>query len=169
MELEYFPFYHSYREKTRKLSDQELGRLLRALLEYSITGQRPELEGRECIAFDFIADDMDRAKYNYYLTCARNAENGKKGGRPKKTDGFNKNPPVFAETQKSQSESEYKSKSKINNNLSFYLSDRGREFFSENGEIVENSVQNPPDVNTPEGRTALLERFHARCQKEGSL
>lgn len=81
---EFFPCYHSYLKKCEKLTDQELGRLFRAVLEYSITGERQELAGRESIAFDFIADDIDRADKAYQDKCAENARNGKLGGRPKK-------------------------------------------------------------------------------------
>lgn len=61
MALEYIPFYYSYRKKLEKLSDQEVGRLVRSLLEYGETGETEELAGRESIAFDFIADDINRA------------------------------------------------------------------------------------------------------------
>lgn len=69
MAIEYFCCYHSYRKKCEKLTDQELGRLFRALLMYSETGERQELAGRESIAFDFIADDIDRAKDAYEAKC----------------------------------------------------------------------------------------------------
>ena len=75
MALEYFPFYHSYFKKCEKLTDQELGRLVRSLMQYSITGERQELAGRESIAFDFIADDIDRAKEAYNGRCAINKAN----------------------------------------------------------------------------------------------
>ena len=78
MALEYFPCYHSYFKKCEKLTDQELGRLFRALLKYSETGERQELAGRESIAFDFIADDIDRAKQSYDDRCKTNRENVKK-------------------------------------------------------------------------------------------
>lgn len=83
MALDYFPCYNSYLKKCEKLTDQELGRLFRALMTYSATGERQELAGRESIAFDFIVDDMNRAKENYVKTCEKNQENGKRGGRPK--------------------------------------------------------------------------------------
>lgn len=76
MAIEYFCCYHSYRKKCEKLTDQELGRLFRALLMYSETGERQELAGRESIAFDFIADDIDRAKEAYEEKCRKNRENG---------------------------------------------------------------------------------------------
>lgn len=77
-QLEYFPCFHSYRRRTKNLTDQEVGRLFRALLEYSETGEAPELTGRESIAFDFIADDIDRARERYDGSCRKNAENAKK-------------------------------------------------------------------------------------------
>lgn len=75
---EYFPCFHSYRRRTKNLTDQEVGRLFRALLEYSETGEAPELTGRESIAFDFIADDIDRARERYDDSCRKNAENIKR-------------------------------------------------------------------------------------------
>ena len=75
MGLEYFPCYHSYGKKCEKLTDQELGRLFRALFKYSETGERQELAGRESIAFDFIADDIDRAKESYDVKCQKNRAN----------------------------------------------------------------------------------------------
>jgi DnaD/phage-associated family protein len=42
---------------------------------YSETGERQELAGRESIAFDFIADDIDRAKDKYDARCEQNREN----------------------------------------------------------------------------------------------
>lgn len=110
MAIEYFLCYHSYARKLAKLSDQEVGRLFRALLEYSEHGECPELTGRESIAFDFIADDIDRAKEAYEKKCETNSENGKKGGRPKKgTDSEKpKKAAGFPETQKSQDEDKNK-------------------------------------------------------------
>lgn len=75
MALEYFPCYHSYLKKIERLSDQEVGRLFRSLLKYAATGEREELAGRESIAFDFIADDIDRAEEQYAAKCARNRDN----------------------------------------------------------------------------------------------
>lgn len=102
MAIEYFCCYHSYARKLAKLSDQEVGRLFRALLQYSETGETQELTGRESVAFDFIADDIDRARGNYETQCKRNSENGKKGGRPKKRP-LSEKAPGFSKSEKSQS------------------------------------------------------------------
>lgn len=107
-EREYFPCYHSYLKKCEKLTDQELGRLFRALMEYSVTGERQELAGRESIAFDFIADDIDRANDAYLEKCEKNSQNGKRGGRPEKRPVSEK-PNGF---EKSQSKDKSKGQSK---------------------------------------------------------
>ena len=72
---EYFPCYNSYLTKIAKLSDQEVGRLFRALLTYSATGEAQELTGREAVAFDFIRDDIDRANESYAQKCETNRRN----------------------------------------------------------------------------------------------
>lgn len=81
MAREYFKCFHSYKEKCKKLTDQELGRLFRALMTFSETGTAPDLTGRESIAFDFIADEIARDETKYAETCRKNAENGAKGGK----------------------------------------------------------------------------------------
>lgn len=103
MAIEYFCCYHSYRKKCEKLTDQELGRLFRALLMYSETGERQELAGRESIAFDFIADDIDRAKEAYEEKCRKNRENGLKANGTERTRTVPNAP---------QSKEEYKDKTK---------------------------------------------------------
>jgi len=120
MAIEYFLCYHSYRRTCEKLTDQELGRLFRALLKYSETGEKRELAGRESIAFDFIADDIDRAKLAYEEKCQTNKANGSKGGRPKakKPNGFSENPknPNKEKEEEKEERKEYEeSKAKKNN------------------------------------------------------
>lgn len=75
MAREYFPCYDSYLDKIKRLSDQEVGRLFRALMRYNATGEHEELAGRESVAYDFIADDIDRAKENYRSICETNKRN----------------------------------------------------------------------------------------------
>lgn len=78
MAIEYFCCYHDYAKKIAKLSDQEVGRLFRALLDYSEHGETKELTGREAVAFDFIACDIDRAKEVYADKCRKMKANGSK-------------------------------------------------------------------------------------------
>ena len=75
MAREYFCAYHSYIKQCKGLSDSELWRLFRALLEYSASGKVPELNGRESVAFDFMSANIDRDVESYKDTCNRNREN----------------------------------------------------------------------------------------------
>ena len=77
-ELEYFCCFNSYLKKTRNLSDSELGRLFRALMEYNITGEKAQLNGREETAFDFISEDIDAAKERYADKCRKLKGNASK-------------------------------------------------------------------------------------------
>lgn len=77
--MEYFCCFHAYRKKLESLSDSEKGRLWDALMIYSETGERAKLNGREAIAFDFIATDIDAAKEKYAQKCRTNKQNRGKG------------------------------------------------------------------------------------------
>lgn len=77
--MEYFCCFHAYRKKLESLSDSEKGRLWDALMIYSETGERAKFNGREAIAFDFIAADIDAAKEKYAKKCRTNKQNREKG------------------------------------------------------------------------------------------
>lgn len=108
MALEYFPCYYSYRKKLAKLSDQEVGRLFRSLLEYGETGETEELTGRESVAFDFIADDIDRAKAAYDEKCSKNKKNIEERYERKRSN--------TNEYERTQNKAEYKTNTKTNTN-----------------------------------------------------
>lgn len=113
MAMEYFPCYDSYLEKTRKLSDQELGRLFRALMYYHSTGERQELAGRESMAFEFIADDIDRAGKAYEEKCHK----AKKSAEKRYTDSTNACERMHSHTDEYEScQTKTKSKTKYKTN-----------------------------------------------------
>lgn len=78
-----FVFFYDYRKHLSILSDEECGRLLKALLDYGETGKEPELDGAALMAFSFISSQIDRDAEKYAEICRRRREAGKKGGRPK--------------------------------------------------------------------------------------
>lgn len=78
MGIEYFCAYNSYLSSIRNLSDEECGRLFRALLRYSAGDKSARPDGRESIAFDFIADQIDRDCRQYEEKCKRNRSNAMK-------------------------------------------------------------------------------------------
>lgn len=73
-----FVFQDEYLERLAKLSDQEVGRLVRALAKYHATGETQELAGRESIAYDFIKVDIDRIDQRYEAKCETNSNNRKR-------------------------------------------------------------------------------------------
>lgn len=109
MAREYFCAYHSLLESLTPYGDAEVGRLFRACLQYSMTGEDPDLRGNERFIWPTLKQGIDRDKSSYEATCSKNRENGSKGGRPPKN---RENPPVYEETQKSQEEGEEEGKGK---------------------------------------------------------
>ena len=70
-----FIFQDKYLVRLEKLSDQEVGRLVRALSKYHATGETQELKGRECGYYDFIKADIDEVEAAYAAKCAGNKKN----------------------------------------------------------------------------------------------
>lgn len=65
----------AYLAKTGKLTDEQLGRLFRALMIYHISGKPTDLPPLEEIAFDFIREDIDKADAAYKAKCEQNSRN----------------------------------------------------------------------------------------------
>lgn len=130
MAREYTPIPFEFLEELDGLSDEEYGRLIRAMQVYSISGEEPELEGVERLFWKRCRNTIDRYNESYEKRNTSNAENGRKGGRPRKQTVFEEtqenpnnpmgfsetqnNPSVFEETQKSQTKTKSKTKSKTN-------------------------------------------------------
>lgn len=108
---EYFPLYFSYGKRLASLTDEQMGIVVRAALQYAESGTIPELEPVCRLALDNIIYDIDRASSSYEDICRQNRENGEKGGRPKngteKPNGSSENRTVPAETEKTQYKDEY--------------------------------------------------------------
>ena len=58
----------------------------------------PEMDELTTLCFGFIRASLDANAKKYYAECEQNRENGRKGGRPKKADGFEENRTVFSES-----------------------------------------------------------------------
>ena len=119
MARDYTPIPFEFLDELDGLSDEEYGRLIRAMQKYSIDGNEPEISGTERLFWKRCKNTVDRYKASYEIRCASNAENGAKGGRPKKrtvppkTEKNQKNPLGFSETQKSQTKTEAKIETNI--------------------------------------------------------
>lgn len=78
MAREYFCAYHSYLKSVEPLNDAERGRLFTACLEYSMTGEAPDLRGNERFVFPMIREQIDRDSVKYKSFCQKQSENIKK-------------------------------------------------------------------------------------------
>lgn len=81
MAIEYFCAYHSYLEMLEPLTDSERGRLFTACLEYSRTGEAPQLNGNERFLFPAFRAQIDRDAEKYRRTCDANREKAAKRWR----------------------------------------------------------------------------------------
>jgi hypothetical protein len=105
------------------LTDEQAGRLLKAVFAYQNRGEDPSCDPLVQMAFSFMQSFFDESNSRYAEKVKANQENGKRGGRPKKGEGYlgnPKNPVGFSITQDnpkepnktlSESESEYDSDS----------------------------------------------------------
>jgi len=86
-----FLIYLDYEEHFNLLTDEQLGKLMRAIIKYEKNGETSELDQSLKIAFSFIKTQLDIDREKYKLQCEKNKENGSKGGRPKKSDNESNN------------------------------------------------------------------------------
>jgi len=74
-----FLIYHEYKEHFDLLSDEELGQLLRAVMDYEITDTAPEFQnGLLKMAFSFMKNTLDRDKKKWTDKCEKNKESARK-------------------------------------------------------------------------------------------
>ena len=104
MARNYAALKHEYLEEMDILTDEEFGRLCRALLAYSRDGIPVELSGMERVYAKRVMRQEDQFQESYEKASTTRRENGKKGGRPKKD--ANENQQVFSESQENQPVSE---------------------------------------------------------------
>lgn len=84
MQKKSFILYCDYLEHVDLLSNEEAGKLLKAVLQYAASGDtRESLDSAAMMAFSFIKSQMERDNTEYAAKCERLRANGAKGGRPK--------------------------------------------------------------------------------------
>ena len=95
-----FVIYFDWREQFELLPPEDRGKLLMALLDYGESGKMPDLHDSVGMAFSFMRAQMDRDATKYAERCAINAENGSKGGRPRKANKSENNREKPKETER---------------------------------------------------------------------
>jgi hypothetical protein len=133
-------FYISYHEAMEDLSDEQYGRVSRAINNYALYGKEPELTGVELIIFKMARPTID--------SNVKSRTDGKKGGAPEgNTNAGRKqpenNPPCFGETTVVESGNNppcFGETTKVNGNDNVNVKENG------NGNIDFKNQKPPPQI-----------------------
>ena len=79
-----FQLYNDYIQHFNLMSDEDAGKLIKAIFSYVNDQPYEELKGMPMMAFSFISSQLKRDKDKYDARCEANRRNGSLGGRPKK-------------------------------------------------------------------------------------
>lgn len=92
MNLESIVIHTDIKEKLQWLTDEEAGRLFKAIVAYAESGTilSPDADKALGLVFLFVKDQIDRDYEKYQARVKANRENGSKGGRPHKSKEPNK-------------------------------------------------------------------------------
>lgn len=169
MALSYLKIRANFDEITEALTDEEKGRLLLAMVRYAQDGEEPQLTGAERILWPVFRADIIREKE----ICQTLAENGKKGGRPRKEE----NQPETEETNENQTKpNETKeNQTKPKNNLVYEEKETERERETEKRTKKEKEIEkgqekeceNAPAREEPQGPDGFERFWELYPRKEG--
>lgn len=110
--MKYLKVYTDFAEAMEALTDAERGRLFMSMLQYASTGEAGTLSGAERFVWPIAKQNIDRAQ----AELEKRAENGRKGGRPKKANESGEKQPKAKESKKKQTkDNKDKDKDKENN------------------------------------------------------
>lgn len=98
-----FIVYTSYLDRFAKLSDEQLGRLFRIMLEYQVTGIEPQIDDMALtFCFDVVKYDMDENNRKYEEMCERQRANVQKRWDKRNTNDttvYHRIPPYTTDTK----------------------------------------------------------------------
>ena len=79
-----FIVYKSYFDRFSRLTDEQMGKLFRAILEYECTGEDPVIDDAKAEAsFEVVKYDLDLNDEKYEEICRKRRESGSLGGKQK--------------------------------------------------------------------------------------
>jgi len=92
MEKNSFILYTSYFDILSDLSNEQMGEIFRAILEYKTTKKQPVVSVDLKVVFKFIKNQLDLDEEKYNEKILKQSNNGKKGGAPKGNQNARKQP-----------------------------------------------------------------------------
>lgn len=169
MARNYAALPYEYLEEMELLSDEEFGRLCRALLTYSSTGETTELEGAERYQWKRVQMQEDRFRESYNETAKTLSEAGKKGAAKRWGAQPNDNPATDGDSQA------IAPNGRAIGAINTPLASNGENGNTETETNTETDTNNSPSIdgrvnNTRAKRSApsSLEEVVAYCQEIGS-
>lgn len=94
-----FLLYADWEEQVGLLTDEDAGKLFKALFAYERTRESGELPPVAAMAFAFMRKELDRNRKAYEEKCQKLRQNGAQGGRPRRGEE-EENPKESPENQK---------------------------------------------------------------------
>lgn len=119
MDKAYIKLWLDYRCYFETLSDAEVGRLVRAMLDYEIDEAAPEFSGSERILWPVMRRNLDID----HEFLEKQSKNGSKGGRPAKPKETQPNPEKPNKTQRNPTKPNIENRKKIIEDISFVSND----------------------------------------------
>ena len=84
-----------YKEQVDMMSNEQAGRLFRAILQYTNNHAIDPIEDPVVnMVFSFVRQQIDKDAQKYEETCKKRSESGKKGGRPRKQEEYDEKEPI---------------------------------------------------------------------------
>lgn len=112
-----FLMYYEYEEQLKDLSDEELGKLVRAMFKFEKLGFEDEnLSPLANMAFGFIKRNLIRDRESYDKRSETSKINGKKGGRPKNEKPKKPNSETYSKPNNLTKPDKDKEKDKVKDN-----------------------------------------------------
>lgn len=160
MAMDFIKIDFAWMEATQTLTDAEKGRLVTDLVLYARDGVEPEdFRGNERYVFPVFKAQVDREKQRREQNAACYRNNGKKGGRPRKSES--------AEAQKNQSGLQKPKRFTKNQKNQSGFSDENQSGFYGCEEVPEDT-ENPANFSIPGGSVKNQSGFADFSQKNQS-
>ena len=144
-----FIVYTSYLDKFAKLSDEQLGRLFRIMLEYQATGEVPVIDDMALsFCFDVVKYDMDENNRKYEEMCERQRANVQKRWEKRNTEDtmvYHGIPPYTTDTKHTDNDS-----------------DNDSESDSESDSVSDNSLRDKKRLEAKASKREIIEALVAK-------
>lgn len=116
---EYVKLWFSYDAYLESYTDEEVGRIVRAMIAYRKNGEQPNFEGNERFIWPVVKRDIDESRLAQERAAEISRENGKKGGRPRKPPAALPEAPAEVKTEEPEQEKPSETQENLNNQTGF--------------------------------------------------